>query len=122
MRNIFIYETAFRSFMARMNLENRLFMPLSEPCSSGWSAAGEGRPGKDAFSRYEPWENPGLLCRCDALLLRRKSVRLERSFGRLERRVSLVCEDDGEELSVEHGDLDMLLGGLTAASFDVQYR
>ena len=29
-----------------------------------------------------------------------------------------VCEDDGEELSVEHGDLQMLLGGMTAELFD----
>ena len=31
---------------------------------------------------------------------------------------ALICEDDGEELSVEHGDLEMLLGGLTAELFD----
>ena len=30
----------------------------------------------------------------------------------------LICEDDGEELSVEHGDLDMLLNGLTAEQFE----
>ena len=30
----------------------------------------------------------------------------------------MICEDDGEELSVEHGDLDMLLNGLTAEQFE----
>ena len=34
------------------------------------------------------------------------------------KKVQLICEDDGEELSVEHGDLEMLLGGVTAASYD----
>ena len=79
---------------------------------------GRGRAaGKDAFSRYEPWENPGSYAGVMRFCCGGRAFRLERSFGRLERRVSLVCEDDGE-LSVEHGDLDMLLGGLTAASFD----
>lgn len=80
---------------------------------------GRGRAaGKDAFSRYEPWENPGSYAGVMRFCCGGRAFRLERSFGRLERRVSFVCEDDGEELSVEHGDLDMLLGGLTAASFD----
>lgn len=80
---------------------------------------GRGRAaGKDAFSRYEPWENPGSYAGVMRFCCGGRAFRLERSFGRLERRVSLVCEDDGEELSVEHGDLDMLPGGLTAASFD----
>ena len=80
---------------------------------------GRGRAaGKDAFSRYEPWENPGSYAGVMRFCCGGRAFRLERSFGRLERHVSLVCEDDGEELSVEHGDLDMLLGGLTAASFD----
>lgn len=80
---------------------------------------GRGRAaGKDAFSRYEPWEDPGSYAGVMRFCCGGRAFRLERSFGRLERRVSLVCEDDGEELSVEHGDLDMLLGGLTAASFD----
>lgn len=80
---------------------------------------GRGRAaGKDAFSRYEPWENPGSYAGVMRFCCGGRAFRLERSFGRLERRVSLVCEDDGEELSVEHGDLDMLLGGMTAASFD----
>ena len=29
-----------------------------------------------------------------------------------------ICEDDGEELSVENGDLEMLLGGIGEASFE----
>lgn len=73
---------------------------------------------KDAFTRYEPWENPGsyagvLWFRCGG-----KRFRLERNFDRYTKRASLVCEDDGEELSVEHGDLEMLLGGMSASLYD----
>ena len=34
------------------------------------------------------------------------------------KRASLVCEDDGAELSVEDGDLEVLLGGLPSGIFD----
>lgn len=47
-----------------------------------------------------------------------RNFRLERSFDRISKQVSLVCEDDGEELSVEHGDLDILLGGITPGMYD----
>lgn len=73
---------------------------------------------KDDFTRYEPWDNPGnyagvLWFRCGG-----KQFRLERNFDRYTKRSVLVCEDDGEELSVEHGDLEMLLGGMTASLYD----
>lgn len=50
-----------------------------------------------------------------------RHFRLERTFGtgvKNSKSAALICEDDGEELSVEHGDLEMLLGGLTAELFD----
>ena len=43
---------------------------------------------------------------------------IRREFDKSSKKVQLICEDDGEELSVEHGDLEMLLGGVTAASYD----
>ena len=80
---------------------------------------GRGRAaGKDAFSRYEPWENPGYYAGVMRFVCGGRTFRLERRFGRTERSASLICEDDGEELSVEHGDLDMLLGGMTPSLFD----
>lgn len=80
---------------------------------------GRGRAaGKDAFSRYEPWENPGYYAGVLRFVCGGRTFRLERRFGRTERSTSLICEDDGEELSVEHGDLDMLLGGITPSLFD----
>ena len=80
---------------------------------------GRGRAaGKDAFSRFEPWENPNYYAGVMRFECGGRNFRLERSFDRLSKHVSLVCEDDGEELSVEHGDLEMLLGGITPAEFD----
>ncbi|HJD46279.1 MAG TPA: AAA family ATPase [Candidatus Mediterraneibacter norfolkensis] len=80
---------------------------------------GRGRAaGKDAFSRFEPWENPGYYAGVMRFECGGRNFRLERSFDRISKHVSLVCEDDGEELSVEHGDLEMLLGGITPAEFD----
>ncbi len=39
-----------------------------------------------------------------------RHFRLERTFGtgvKNSKSAALICEDDGEELSVEHGDLDV---------------
>lgn len=80
---------------------------------------GRGRAaGKDAFSRFEPWENSNYYAGVMRFECGGRNFRLERSFDRFSKHVSLVCEDDGEELSVEHGDLEMLLGGITPAEFD----
>ena len=73
---------------------------------------------KDDFSRYEPWDDPGSYAGVMRFTCGGRSFRLERNFARQTKQVSLVCEDDGEELSVEHGDLQMLLGGMTAELFD----
>ena len=80
---------------------------------------GRGRAAaKDAFTRYEPWDDPGSYAGVMRFTCGGRNFRLERSFARAAQRASLVCEDDGEELSLEHGDLDMLLGGMSAALFD----
>lgn len=80
---------------------------------------GRGRAAaKDDYTRYEPWEMPGHYAGVMRFSCGGRNFRLERSFDRYTKSASLVCEDDGEELSVEHGDLDMLLGGLTPGVFD----
>lgn len=73
---------------------------------------------KDDFTRYEPWENPGNYAGVLWFLCGGKQFRLERNFDRYTKRTSLICETDGEELSVEHGDLKVLLGGMTASLYD----
>lgn len=72
----------------------------------------------DTFSRYEPWENGtyyagGLRFECGG-----RRFCLQRNFDKYSKRALLVCETDGEELSVEDGDLDMLLDGLTETSYE----
>ena len=80
---------------------------------------GRGRAAaNDDFTRYEPWDEPGVYGGVMRFTCGGRRFRLERDFARYTRRASLVCEDDGEELSVEDGDLEMLLGGMTPGVFD----
>ena len=72
----------------------------------------------DAFSRFEPWENPNEYEGMMRFSCSEKTFCLKRRFDRYTRGAVLICEDDGEELSVECGDLDMLLNGLTAEQFE----
>lgn len=80
---------------------------------------GRGRAAaNDEFSRYEPWENPNFYSGVLRFECGGKKFRLERHFDKYSKDATLICEDDGEEFSLEHGDLEMLLDGLTAESFE----
>lgn len=80
---------------------------------------GRGRAAyNDTFSLYEPWENPGNYSGMLRFESGGKRFCIRRDFGRHSRRTELICEDDGEELSVENGDMAMLLGGMTPASYN----
>ena len=83
-----------------------------------WNVARDERRKNDMFSRYEPWENPNYYAGMMRFTCGGRNFRLERHFDRYNKRAEIVCEDDGEELSVEDGDLAMLLGGITEASFE----
>lgn len=79
---------------------------------------GRGRAAaNDTFSRYEPWENPGYYAGAMEFECGKKRFRLERSFDKYSKRASLVCLDDGEEFSLEKGDLMMLLPKLDAEGY-----
>lgn len=82
---------------------------------------GRGRAAaKDDFTKYEPWDG-GSYAGVMRFECGGRCFRLERTFGNGQKsgkKVLLICEDDGEELSPEHGDLEMLLGSLTAELFD----
>lgn len=80
---------------------------------------GRGRASvNDTFSLYEPWDNPNYYAGTLRFECGGKGFCLERSFDKYSKKASLVCEDDGEEFSLEHGDLEMLLGGLTASNYE----
>ena len=75
---------------------------------------GRGKASKtDIYSRYMPWENGNWYEGSMVFTCGERTFRLERGFGKFAKAPTLVCETDGEMLSVEHGDLDMLLGGVT---------
>lgn len=72
----------------------------------------------DTYSRYEPWNGAGsyggsLWFQCQG-----RNFRLSRSFQKGNASVELICEDDGEILSVEQGDLDALLGNISEAVYE----
>lgn len=80
---------------------------------------GRGRAAaNDAFSRYEPWENPNYYAGTMRFISGGKHFYLERHFDKYGKRAILLCEDDGEELSVEDGDLKMLMEEMTEESFE----
>ena len=72
----------------------------------------------DTFSRYEPWDESGAYGGAIEFTCGGKTFRLERRFDRQGKRAGLVCLDDGEQLSLEDGDLEMILPGLEADSYE----
>lgn len=74
--------------------------------------------GKDVFSRYEPWDNPGYYAGNIRFRCGNKVFRLERDFRNQKKDGELICETDGERMSLEDGDLDMLLGGTGEVVFE----
>lgn len=74
--------------------------------------------GKDTFRRYEPWENPAYYAGNVRFQCGEKIFRLERDFHNPQSGDLLVCETDGERLSLEYGDLDMLLGDVGEVVFE----
>lgn len=80
---------------------------------------GRGRAAiNDTFSKYEPWDNPNFYAGIIRFECGGKTFRLERNFDRYNKKALLICEEDGEELSVEDGDLEMILSGLTGSNFE----
>lgn len=68
----------------------------------------------DMYTTYQPWENKTWYEGNLKFETGGKVFCLERNFYHNEKSVRLFCETDGEELSVEDGDLEMLLGGVGA--------
>lgn len=72
---------------------------------------------KDEYSHYQPWDNGMYYAGNLRFVCGEKVFRLERDFVRGPGEDLLVCETDGELLSLENGDLDMLLGGIGEVAF-----
>lgn len=81
-----------------------------------------GKPGKnDNYQKYEPWNGNSFFAGGLKFTVGDKPFYLERNFYHKEKSAKLTNEMDGEELSVEHGDLEMLLGGMKKASYENTY-
>ena len=72
----------------------------------------------DAYNKYEPWDTPAYFYGSMIFETGNQEFLLERNFYHKEQRARLVNVRDGEELSVEYGDLDMLLGNVSAAAYE----
>ncbi len=80
-----------------------------------------GRALEDEYQRYEPWESPAHFA--GSLIFETGGQRflLERNFYHKENTVRLLNMGDLEELSVEKGDLSMLLGNVTKSAYENTY-
>ena len=77
-----------------------------------------GRASKnDEYSLREPWENASHYAGILRFESGGKRFRLERDFNKKNKSVQLVCESDGEELSVQQGDLEILMAGMNETAF-----
>lgn len=73
--------------------------------------------GNDTYTACQPWENPTWYEGSMRFETGGKKFLLERNFYHGEKSAHFICETDGEELSVEQGDLEILLGGIDAKLF-----
>lgn len=77
--------------------------------------------GKDSYSRYEPWNSSSFYSGEMDFEIEGKKFHLERNFYHRERHTEILNMQDGEVLSEEYGDLQMLLGGLTKEAYESTY-
>lgn len=73
---------------------------------------------KDTYSVYCPWENPASYGGILWFENGEKNFRLTRNFYKENQTGELLCENDGELLDLEQGDLDMALGGVSEAVYE----
>ncbi len=72
----------------------------------------------DTFSLYEPWENPNHYAGVLRFESGGKNFCMTRNFDKYGKNATLICEDDGEEFSLENGDLEVILPGITASNYE----
>ncbi len=73
---------------------------------------------KDVYSRYEPWEDSHCYAGSMHFMSGGREFCLDRNFQKENVRAELFCVTDGEKLSVKHGDLSVLLGGISEIVYD----
>lgn len=80
---------------------------------------GRGRAANsDTFTQYEPWENPNYYAGSLKIESGGKVFCINRNFDKYSKTTKVHCQDDGEELFIEDGDLDMLLDDMTESVYE----
>lgn len=80
---------------------------------------GRGRAANnDIFTQYEPWENPNYYAGTLKIESGEKVFCINRSFDKYSKTTEVFCQDDGEKLSIDDGDLDMLLDDMTESIYE----
>lgn len=80
---------------------------------------GRGRAAKgDIYTKYEPWNAASYYSGSMEFEVGGKPFHLERNLYHKEKSAALYNMQDGEQLSVEYGDLQMLLGGMTKEVYE----
>ena len=80
---------------------------------------GRGRAANtDTFSQYEPWENPNYYAGTLKIESGGKIFCINRNFDKYSKTTKVFCQDDGEELSLEDGDLEVLLDDMSEAVYE----
>lgn len=72
----------------------------------------------DVYATYEPWENPTVYGGTLWFESSGKRFRLTRNFHKVSPHSELLCEDTGELLDVEKGDLQVVLKDVSEAVYD----
>lgn len=106
------FPMGFSSSAGKMSGENRHPYLPSQHAVRHDTRPGSGRQ-NDILVVATTWENPACMRRKPVLESGGKRFRLTWNFGRQNANAKLVCWPDGEVLSVEDGDLSMLLGGVS---------
>ncbi len=73
------------------------------------------------YQRYEPWNASSYYMGSLDFEVDGKEFTIERNFYHKEKTARLYNRADGEELSVEHGDLEVLLGGVGRRFYENTY-
>lgn len=76
---------------------------------------------EDFYNFYEPWNSASFYAGEIIFRAGGKRFLLERNFYHKEKTATLKSLDDGEILSVEHGDLEMLLCGTMKEAYENTY-
>ena len=76
------------------------------------------RAGAGEYQRYEPWNAASYYAGSLEFSVAGKDFTIQRNFYHREKTARLFNRQDGEELSVEHGDLKMLLGDVARGFYE----